>query len=385
MTALLVVLLFAGFIVVDVVVRVIGKRMDEARARRAREAVLRDTVRVEFADAAVSLRRAEVPHAKARILAVDDEAIVLDSFRKILVLEGFSVDTVQTGPEALTLLREFDYDFVFTDLKMPVMDGVEVVKAAKHLRPDVDVAVITGFGTIETAVETMGYGASDYVQKPFTEDELVAFANRLLIKRQARLEAQRRPTVRVVAPEVAESVGSREYCVPGGAFVSPGHAWAQVEAGGQVLVGLDDFGRKLIDRIERLELPAQGARVKRGDVLFVLRRGSEQLRVRAPLGGVVVSINPALAHDPRLLLESPYDRGWVCVLRPADLAAELSGLRIGQPVIDWYHDEIARLRRDQAKADAPPATWAELESRWFGAGSEPAPKGRIAEPAGAGA
>ena len=61
-------------------------------------------------------------------------------------------------------------------------------------------SVITGYGTIETAVETMQFGAVDYVQKPFTEEELVAFANRLLIKREARLEAQRRPTVRVVAP-----------------------------------------------------------------------------------------------------------------------------------------------------------------------------------------
>ncbi len=77
-------------------------------------------------------------------------------------------------------MRANDYDFVFTDLKMPDMDGVEVVKAVKHLRPDVDVAVITGYATIETAVDSMRFGAVDYVQKPFTEDELVEFANKLL-------------------------------------------------------------------------------------------------------------------------------------------------------------------------------------------------------------
>jgi DNA-binding NtrC family response regulator len=169
-----------------------------------------------------------VPNARARILAVDDEHVILDSFRKILVLAGFSVDTVDNGPEALTLLRERDYDFLFTDLKMPVMDGVAVVKAAKHLRPDMDVVVITGYGTIESAVETMQFGAIDYVQKPFTEEELVAIANRLLIKREARLEAHRKPVVRVVAPAVAEVVAAGEYCVPGGAFVSPGHTWARI-------------------------------------------------------------------------------------------------------------------------------------------------------------
>ena len=161
MTALLVVLLFAGFIGVDLVVRAISRRLDAARARREREAVLRTAVQLDFARETKSLKRAQVPDARARILAVDDEAVVLDGFRKILVLQGFSVDTVESGPEALTLLREQSYEILFTDLKMPGMDGVEVVKAAKHLRPDVDVAVITGFGTIETAVETMAFGAVD--------------------------------------------------------------------------------------------------------------------------------------------------------------------------------------------------------------------------------
>jgi CheY-like chemotaxis protein len=380
MTALLMVLLFAGFIGVDVVVRAVSRRLEAARERRLREAVLQTTVQLAFASEVKSLRRAEVPNAKARILAVDDEAVVLDSFRKILVLEGFSVDTVQSGPEALTLLRDHEYDLVFTDLKMPVMDGVEVVKAVKHLRPDVDVAVITGFGTIETAVETMGFGAADYVQKPFTEDELVAFANRLLIKRQARLEAQRLPTVRVVAPEVAESVASREYCVPGGAFVAPGHTWAQIETTGEAVVGLDDFGRKLVDRIERVELPAPGTVVKRGDVLFLLRRGPDRLRVRSPLGGVVESINTQLQHDPKLLLQSPYDRGWVCVLRPSDLAGELPGLRIGKPVVAWYHKEVARLRQELPPNDGGPPAWAELEKRFFGA--EVAPSVTVTEAAG---
>ena len=80
-------------------------------------------LRLEFADEAASLKRVQVDNPKARILAVDDEPIVLDSFRKILVLAGYSVDTVETGPEALALVRRNDYEFAFTDLKMPGMDG----------------------------------------------------------------------------------------------------------------------------------------------------------------------------------------------------------------------------------------------------------------------
>ena len=230
MTALLVVLMFVAFVVIDILVRKTSERMAEKRARREREAVLQTSLNLDFTHEAKSLKRVEVAKPKARILAVDDEPVILDSFRKILVLAGFSVDTVESGPEALGLVQRNDYDFVFTDLKMPGMDGVEVVKAVKHLRPDMDVVVITGYATIETAVETMKFGASDYVQKPFTEEELVEFARKLLIKREARLEAQRRPTVRVVAPSTAETAAADEFCVPGGAFVSEGHSWARCHA-----------------------------------------------------------------------------------------------------------------------------------------------------------
>ncbi len=369
MTGLVVVVLFVVLIVIDVGVRAISQRLAVARARREREAVLKTAVQLTFASEAKSLKRAEVPSARAYILAVDDEPVVLDSFRKILVLAGFSVDTVESGPEALTLLRTRTYDFLFTDLKMPGMNGVEVVKAAKHLRPDLDVAVVTGFGTIETAVETMQYGAVDYVQKPFTEEELVAFANRMLIKRQARLEAQRRPTVRIVAPAVAETVAARDYCVPGGAFVSPGHTWAQIESGGQLWVGLDDFGRKALKKVERIELPAVGTNVRRGEVLFVVRRGEELARFRAPVSGEVTQVNLALAKEPALLVQSPYERGWVCVIRPTDLASELPGLRIGKPVVTWYQAEITRLRKESPSDEGAGLPWRTLEAKFFGPGT----------------
>jgi CheY-like chemotaxis protein len=360
------------FIGIDFAVRAIGKRMDATREQRIRQEVLRTSLHISYADVARTLKRAEVPNARARILAVDDEAVILDSFRKILVLAGFSVDTVEDGREALTLVRQNDYDFLFTDLMMPVMDGVEVVKAVKHIRPDLDVAVITGFGSIETAVETMAHGAVDYVQKPFTEEELVTFANRLLIKRQARLDAQSKPTVRVVAPSLAEVVADREYCVPGGAFVSPGHTWAQIENTGGVCVGLDDFARKALGKLERLELPAVGTRIKRGDVLFIARRGDEIVRFRSPVAGVVNQVNGDLTREPALATQSPYDRGWVCVVQPSELSTDLGTLRIGNPVVAWYQDEVTRLRKDTAAAASGTLRWSELESKFFGPGDAPA-------------
>jgi CheY-like chemotaxis protein/glycine cleavage system H lipoate-binding protein len=368
MTALFIILLVVAFILADVAVRMVSKRMEASRARRERNAVLQSALNLSFADEAKSLKRAELPKPRARILAVDDEPVILDSFRKILVLAGFSVDTVENGPEALTLLRARDYDFLFTDLKMPEMDGVEVVKAAKHLRPDMDVVVITGYGTIETAVETMQFGAVDYVQKPFTEDELVAMAQKLLIKREARLEAHRRPTVRVVAPSVAEFVASGEYCVPGGAFVYPGHTWARIDPDGQVWTGLDDFARKVLKSVERVGLPAVGTKVKRGDPLFTVHRGAESLSFRAPVSGEVTQVNDMLRSESELLTQSPYDRGWACLISPSSLGSELEGLRIGQPVVAWYQDEVLRMHKELEELGVEEWKWADLETRFFGHG-----------------
>ena len=144
----------------------------------------------DFTHGAKTLKRVEVDDPKARILCVDDEEVILDSFRKILVLGGYCVDTVETGQEALGLIQKNDYDFVFTDLKMPNMSGMDVVKSVKHLCPDIDVVVITGYASVETAVDCMKYGAMDYVEKPFTEEELRVFVKHALIKRQDRIEKQ---------------------------------------------------------------------------------------------------------------------------------------------------------------------------------------------------
>ena len=369
MTVLIVLMMFVGFVAADLVVRAASRRLEERRIRRARQAALDTSVRLDFTAEAPSLKRVEVPDPRARILAVDDEPVVLDALRRVLAIDGFSIDTVESGSEALGLVQRRDYDFVFTDLKMPGMSGVEVVKAVRQLRPDIDVAVITGYATVESAVETMQHGALDYVQKPFTADELSAFARRLSSKRQVRLEAQRLPRVRVVAPALAAAVPPEEFCVPGGAFFSDGHAWARIDPGGRVRVGLDDFARKALGRIERVELPAKDATVQRGEPMFAVRRGDGIVRFLAPVSGRVTHVNQDLLAHPDWLAESPYEEAWVCLIEPSDLAGELAALRIGKPVVDWYQSEIVRLGKigGPAADGTPQVDWRTLEDAFFAA------------------
>jgi CheY-like chemotaxis protein/glycine cleavage system H lipoate-binding protein len=343
MVIAIVIVTFVVFVVVDLLLRIVLRRLDETKRRKERQEALDIGLRVDVSPTAPSLKSVSVKDPKARILAVDDESIILDSFRKILVLAGYSIDTVESGPEALGLIQKNDYDFVFTDLKMPDFDGLEVTKAVKHLRPDIDMVIITGYATVESAVDAMKFGALDYVQKPFTEDELVAFANRTLLRRQARLELERPPMPNLVTASSPESRSERVFNIPAGLFISPAHVWVRIELNGELRAGIDDFARKTIGRIDGIVLPRTGRVVKRGDTLFSVTQGSRTMEFPSPVEGRVSAVNDDIESHPEHVEINPYDVGWLCRVEANSLSADLESMRIGADAVDWYRQEIERL------------------------------------------
>ena len=340
--ALIVITTIIVFVLVDLVLRMLLNRVREGRIIKEREQALDIGLKLDVSEEARTLMRVEVDNPKARILAVDDEKIILDSFRKILVIAGYSIDTVEKGSEALGLIRKNDYDFVFTDLKMPGMDGVEVTKAVKHLRPDIDVIVITGYASIETAVETVKFGAMDYVEKPFTEDELLEFVKTALIKRQAHLEKHMRHKIRLIKPGTGESKSKFELNIPAGIFVSKAHAWARIETNGTVRVGPDDLIRKIFEKIDHIELPQAKQKIEKGEILFTLKYGDYSLNIPSPISGVITSVNSEHAEHPEWLAIKPFALSWMCGIEPSNLAKELPELRIGGDSVTWYQEEIDR-------------------------------------------
>ncbi|MBW2363705.1 MAG: response regulator, partial [Deltaproteobacteria bacterium] len=114
-----------------------------------------------------AIKLPEEERKKFRIMIVDDELIVRDSLKEWLEDEGFSVDMAGSGQEALTLLSKQSYHIMLTDIKMPGMDGMEVLKNAKKDFPDLCIVMMTAYATVETAVEAMKVGALDYLLKPF--------------------------------------------------------------------------------------------------------------------------------------------------------------------------------------------------------------------------
>jgi CheY-like chemotaxis protein/glycine cleavage system H lipoate-binding protein len=338
------------FFFLNLAARELSRKFHEMKKLAEREEALAESLRLDFTRESKTLKRVEVNDPVARILCVDDEEIILDSLRKVLVLDGYNVDTVETGQEALGLVQTHDYDFVFTDLKMPSMSGTDVAKSVKHLRPDIDVVIITGYATVESAVECMKHGAMDYIEKPFTEDELRRFVRHALIRRQDRIQKQLKPRVHVSGPSEAGHGIEGEFYIPGGALISSGHCWASLAEDGTARIGLDDFASKLLGRIDTIELPEVGQSVKAGDRLFGVGQNNRQAHFLAPLSGKVVKVNPALRENPQTNESLSYGQNWVCVVEGEDLDAELPGLKIGKSAVAFFQEDIDRFRAFLQKA-----------------------------------
>jgi CheY-like chemotaxis protein len=116
---------------------------------------------------------------KGRILVLDDDPIVTLSCKRILGAEGFSISTVDKGEDALNKLAKEDFDLLISDVKLPGMNGIEVLKEARVIKPKTDVVIITGYPTLEDAQQSSKLGAAEYIEKPFTPDFMLNVANKV--------------------------------------------------------------------------------------------------------------------------------------------------------------------------------------------------------------
>src|SRR4051812_33726812 len=107
-----------------------------------------------------------------RLLLVDDDPLIVNSLSEFLRLEGYGVDTADNGSQAVEMLAATRYNLVLTDVNMPRTNGLELLRTIKNQYPDVVVLVITGYGTIENAVEAVKMGAFEYLTKPIIDDEI---------------------------------------------------------------------------------------------------------------------------------------------------------------------------------------------------------------------
>lgn len=159
----------------------------------------------------------------------------------------------------------------------------------------------------------------------------------------------------------------RGYKVPEGFYYHDGHAWAKIENGGRVRIGLDDFGGKLVGPLEKLELPQIGYEVNKNAASWSLYREGNEAKVLAPMNGIVVAVNPKIRKRPDLSFDEPYEEGWVMVIQAPELKKTVKDLHFGDEANTFIESESDALFRIVENEVGPlPADGGELVHDVFG-------------------
>lgn len=247
-----------------------------------------------------------------RILAVDDEGVVLGAIRKALRKDAYKIDTVESAAEALKLLAVVAYDVMISDLMMPEVDGLELLKRIGEMGIRVPSVMITGYPTIKTALRAKRLGAFEYITKPFTREEL-----RSVVVRALRWGAEERE----------HPAGEAEGGSSDSRYYIPGHSWVEMEEDGSARMGMAVAYSRTVGPIERLQLPDRNSYVEQGRIFAQVQAADGiEHSLHCPLSGAVLDANPLIGEHAGLAAIDPEGKGWLLRIQPEDPEGELPNL-----------------------------------------------------------
>lgn len=241
-----------------------------------------------------------------KLLVVDDEEVVCQACRRIFSRQGFEVETSVDAREGLSWAAQKNYKIVLLDIKMPNMDGIQFLEKLREKNPDVPVLIITGYPSIPNAAAAMRLGASDYVTKPFTSEEITRAVQRVLAaapqSEEAGAPAEPAPSAVAAAEEV----------------LFWHESWFRLEADGSACVGAVLPGLHRAAKTA-IRFPRIGEVVYQGlPMASITAADGPPALVAAPVSGVVVAVNEALSQHTDRLSCDPCGEGWlacVCTTR----------------------------------------------------------------------
>jgi len=158
------------------------------------------------------------------------------------------------------------------------------------------------------------------------------------------------------AVPVPARASAERFLLPKGYFFSKAHTWVELTFAGEARIGVDDFAQKIIGTIERIEVAPLGSEIKKGDTLLTVRHGNRLLSIPAPVSGTVMTVNDTLLASPNLLHQDPYIAGWVAVVAPKNISADLRLLTIADDAAQWLRKEVNRFRdfiKEQVQIGVP--------------------------------
>lgn len=246
--------------------------------------------------------------AEPTLLVVDDEDAICEGCRRIFSRQGFEVCKCNNASQGLEMATNSDYAAILLDIKMPEMDGLHFLEALRKEKPNVPVVLMTGYPSIPNAASAIRLGASDYVTKPFTPEEISQAVHRLLHAGETAPAA-----AATAAPEAPASQAE---------FHFYRDAWYQATAEGAAKVGALVV-RPGVTKIEALRLPRIGEVVYQGlPLASVTIAGQAKRTIPAPVSGVVVAVNESLESNAGALLTDPCGQGWIACISPTRLDEE---------------------------------------------------------------
>ncbi|MFZ5831750.1 MAG: response regulator [Planctomycetota bacterium] len=239
-----------------------------------------------------------------RLLVVDDEQVICQACRRVFTRQGFTVEECSCAEEGLRWARERDYAAILLDIKMPTMDGLEFLAELRKSKPDVPVILMTGYPSIPNAASAVRLGASDYVTKPFTPEEITQAVQRMLSP----------------ASLLKQTQGASPDWVPANAEVRfLDEAWCRLGTDGAARVGVM-LTCGCDENLQTIRLPGIGEVVYRGlPLASVTIEGKPERAIASPLSGVVVAVNEELKKSTTVLTSDPCGAGWVAAIAPTRL------------------------------------------------------------------
>jgi DNA-binding response OmpR family regulator len=292
-----------------------------------------------------------------RLLVVDDEEVICEGCRRIFSRQGFEVEKCSDACQGLSLAQHNNYSAILLDIKMPTMDGIAFLEALRKEKADVPVVLMTGYPSIPNAASAIRLGASDYVTKPFTPEEITQAVHRLL-------HHDTTPNRKVPVPETSS---------PAEPFCFWRSAWFQLGDQRATRVGavLTD---PTTAKIESIRLPRIGEVVYQGLPLAAVTVADKpQQFIPAPLSGVVVAVNEALKQDAGLLLSDPCGKGWIACLSATRADDEACNCLLRRVIL--YNPDGTTAPAQAAKLRSlgcdvhPAADWAQLSATLNGVDS----------------
>jgi CheY-like chemotaxis protein len=249
--------------------------------------------------------------AQFDVLVVEDEDVVRLSVVRILGEENFSVDTANDAESGIAKIEENSYRLIITDLMLPGISGMDLIKKLNETKFDIPIIMITGYATLENAIKSIQFGAFDFLPKPFSYEELAGVASRAL-------------NLPKVPSQFNFSMTNDELPVGGSAikkiFTMGIHSWVKIFTNGIVLVGAGSSFVGTIEDIESIKLPEINNDIYQGNSMAQLftKKGFIHT-VWSPLSGRVIGRNEEMLKKPEM-------GGWLLKIIPTNYEVEIKNL-----------------------------------------------------------